>query len=63
MAGSAKNVEANRLVVVTDQAVQDALVEAGEFSSWIGSSAVNCRVLRHPSLNCASSMLAAKRRT
>ena len=40
MAGSAKNIEANRLIVVTDQAVQDALVEAGDFSSWIGSSAV-----------------------
>lgn len=39
MAGSAKNVEANRLIVVTDQAVQDALAEAGDFSSWIGSSA------------------------
>ena len=39
MAGSAKNVEANRLVLVTDQTVQDALAEAGDFSSWIGSSA------------------------
>ena len=39
MAGSAKNLEVNRLVVVTDQAVQDALAEAGDFSSWIGSSA------------------------
>ena len=39
MAGSAKNLEVNRLVVVTEQAVQDALVEAGDFSSWIGSSA------------------------
>ena len=27
MAGSAKNIEANRLIVVTDQAVQDALAE------------------------------------
>ena len=39
MAGSAKNIEANRLILVTDQAVQDALVEAGDFSSWIGASA------------------------
>ena len=39
MAGSAKNVEANRLIVITDQAVQDALVKAGDFASWIGSSA------------------------
>lgn len=39
MAGSAKNVEVNRLVLVTDQAVQNALAEAGDFSSWIGSSA------------------------
>ena len=40
MAGSAKNFESNRLIVVTDQAVQNALAEAGDFSSWIGSSAV-----------------------
>ena len=39
MAGSAKNMEANRLIVVTDQAVQDALAQAGDFASWIGSSA------------------------
>ena len=39
MAGSAKNLEVNRLVVVTDQAVQDALADAGDFSSWIGTSA------------------------
>jgi nitroreductase len=39
MAGSAKNFESNRLIVVTDQTVQDALADAGDFSSWIGSSA------------------------
>lgn len=39
MAGSAKNLEVNRLIVVTDQEVQDALVDAGDFSSWIGTSA------------------------
>ncbi len=39
MAGSAKNVEANRLIVVTDQSVQEALAHAGDFASWIGSSA------------------------
>lgn len=39
MAGSAKNVESNRLIVVTDQGVQDALAASGDFSSWIGSSA------------------------
>ncbi|NND76428.1 MAG: hypothetical protein HKN44_15630 [Ilumatobacter sp.] len=39
MAGSAKNVEVNRLIVVTDQSVQDALADAGDYSSWIGSSA------------------------
>ncbi|MGB0113493.1 MAG: nitroreductase family protein [Ilumatobacteraceae bacterium] len=39
MAGSAKNFESNRLLVVTDQAVQDALADSGDFSSWIGSSA------------------------
>lgn len=40
MAGSAKNVEANRLIVVTEQSVKDALAASGDFSSWIGSSAV-----------------------
>ena len=39
MAGSAKNIEANRLIVVTEQSVQDALAGAGDFASWIGSSA------------------------
>lgn len=39
MAGSAKNLEVNRLLLVTDQAVKDALAEAGDFSSWIGSAA------------------------
>ena len=39
MAGSAKNVEANRLMVITDQVTQEALAGAGEFSSWIGTSA------------------------
>ena len=38
MAGSAKNMEANRLIVVTDQGVKDALAASGDFSSWIGSS-------------------------
>lgn len=40
MAGSAKNMEANRLIVVTDQSVQDAIAGAGDFASWIGSSPV-----------------------
>ncbi len=39
MAGSAKNIEANRLIVVTDKAVQEALAASGDFASWIGSSA------------------------
>jgi len=39
MAGSAKNLEVNRLVLFTDQAVQNALAEAGDFSSWIATSA------------------------
>lgn len=38
MAGSAKNQEANRLLLIEDQSVQDALAEAGDFSSWIGTS-------------------------
>ena len=40
MAGSAKNMEANRLIVVTDKAVQADLANAGDFSSWIASSSV-----------------------
>ncbi|MDW3178815.1 MAG: nitroreductase family protein [Acidimicrobiia bacterium] len=40
MAGSAKNRELNRLIVVRDQAVQDALANAGDFSSWIGTAQV-----------------------
>ncbi len=40
MAGSAKNMEANRLIVVTDKTVQADLANAGDFSSWIASSAV-----------------------
>ncbi len=39
MAGSAKNNESNRLIVFRDQAVQNALAESGDFSSWIGTSA------------------------
>ena len=39
MAGSAKNEESNRLMVVRDQAVQDALAASGDFASWIGTSA------------------------
>jgi len=40
MAGSAKNLELNRLIVVRDQSVQDAIAGAGDFSSWIGTSQV-----------------------
>lgn len=39
MAGSAKNEEVNRLIVFRDQDVKDALADAGEFSSWIGTAA------------------------
>lgn len=38
MAGSAKNHEVNRLIVCRDQTVKDALAQAGDFSSWIGSA-------------------------
>lgn len=38
MAGSAKNVEPNRLILISDQNVQDAVALAGDFTSWIGSS-------------------------
>ncbi len=39
MAGSAKNEEPNRLIVFRDQAVKEALAEAGDYSSWIGTAA------------------------
>jgi nitroreductase len=39
MAGSAKNMESNRLLVVTDEAVQEALAQSGDYASWIGNSA------------------------
>lgn len=37
MAGSAKNVEANRLIVVRDPEVKARLAEAGDFAAWISS--------------------------
>lgn len=40
MAGSAKNMEANRIVVVQDQAIKDALTTAGDFASWINTAPV-----------------------
>lgn len=40
MAGSSKNQEVNRLIVVCDQDVQDALSEAGDYASWIGTAPV-----------------------
>ncbi|HUF33171.1 MAG TPA: nitroreductase [Acidimicrobiales bacterium] len=40
MAGSAKNMQLTRLVVVTDQADRDGLAECGDFTSWIGSAPV-----------------------
>lgn len=40
MAGSAKNREVNRLVVLKDQTKKNDLAAAGDFSSWIGTSAV-----------------------
>ena len=40
MAGSAKNQEANRLIVVRDPTVKEALAEAGDYASWIPTAAV-----------------------
>lgn len=40
MAGSAKNEEANRLIVITDTDVMNKVAEAGDFASWIPTSAV-----------------------
>jgi len=39
MAGSAKNEEANRLILVTDTDVMHRIAEAGDFASWIHTSA------------------------
>lgn len=40
MAGSAKNVQPVRLVVVTDRADRVALQDSGDFASWIGDAPV-----------------------
>ena len=40
MAGTAKNEENNRFILVDDQGVQDSLALAGDFAAWIGSSAL-----------------------
>jgi len=39
MAGSAKNKEANRLIVITDVDVMQQVADAGDFASWIPTSA------------------------
>lgn len=38
MAGSAKNEEVLRLIVVRDQNVKNDLAESGDFAGWIGSA-------------------------
>jgi nitroreductase len=40
MAGSAKNAQLTRLVVVTDPDAREALASCGDFTSWIGSAPV-----------------------
>ena len=40
MAGSAKNAQLTRLVVVTDPAIRAALARCGDFTAWIGSAPV-----------------------
>jgi nitroreductase len=40
MAGSAKNEQVNRLVVVTEQAQRDRLAKCGKFSSWVAGAPV-----------------------
>lgn len=39
MAGSAKNQESNRLIHITDTEVMHRVAEAGDFASWIHTSA------------------------
>lgn len=38
MAGSAKNAQLTRMVLVTDPAVREALAACGDFTSWIGAA-------------------------
>lgn len=40
MAGSAKNAQVTRLVVVTEPATRQALAACGDFTGWIGSAPV-----------------------
>ena len=40
MAGSAKNAQLTRLVVVTEQETRDWLADCGDFTGWIGSAPV-----------------------
>ena len=40
MAGSAKNSQLTRLVVVTDEAIRDDLSACGDFTAWIASAPV-----------------------
>lgn len=40
MAGSAKNSQLTRLVVVTEEATRHDLAECGDFTAWIGSAPV-----------------------
>ena len=40
MAGSAKNVQPVRMIVVTDRVAKLALQESGDFASWIGEAPV-----------------------
>jgi nitroreductase len=40
MAGSAKNSQNTRMVVVTDPGTRQALVQGGDFASWLGGAPV-----------------------
>lgn len=40
MAGSAKNAQVTRIVVVTDEARRQALAESGDFTAWIHTAPV-----------------------
>lgn len=45
MAGSAKNLQPCRFVVLADQAAKEKLAACGQFSSWIPNAPVNIAVL------------------
>lgn len=56
MAGSAKNAQLTRLVVVTDSEQRRRLTESGDFTSWIHTAPViSCSRCRSRMVGCSTS--------